>query len=165
MKQSEIQSLIERVGKATGPDREIDCEIWNLLYPEAQVLELPRDHYLWTSSLDAAMTLLPKTATNHHLISFVGHGRKEVATDHCWAFSFSDTEMLMGKRAATEQIARMEADYPAIFGRSEAKAPMLKMERAIAEHFMVFNATHAATPALAVCEAALLRLINMTKGE
>ena len=55
----ELQALIARLERATGPDRELDNAIWALLGQP-----LPDDPAGWpplyTASLDAAMTLLPK---------------------------------------------------------------------------------------------------------
>lgn len=53
-----IEQLIAALEKATGPSRELDLAIWNKLYPDAVVAELPKSHFRVTASLDAALTLL-----------------------------------------------------------------------------------------------------------
>lgn len=67
-----MNDLIERLEKATGPDRELDAEIWMTLnpswrdYPRTEAggwitplaMSAPASPY--TDSIDAALTLMPK---------------------------------------------------------------------------------------------------------
>ena len=107
----------------------------------------------YTTSLDAALTLVPETACNHQLFSFGGHGVEiDGFPKMAWGFGFADTAQLMGERAAKEEIERMIC---AVGWGDFAGPPRVKMEKAIAEHFIEFNCRCAATPALALCIAAL----------
>ena len=107
----------------------------------------------FSQSLDAALTLLPDTACNHKLFSFGGHGVEiDGFPKTAWGFGFSDTAQLMGERAAKEEIERMT--HMSGWGDFSGP-PRIKMEKAIAEHFIEFNCRCAATPALAVCISAL----------
>jgi hypothetical protein len=105
----------------------------------------------YTNSLDAALTLMPDTAINFHLFSFIGHGVAEFGKT-AWGFGFADTAQLMGARAAKEDIERMKH---AVGWGEFVGPPVIKMEKAIAGHFIEFNCQCAATPALALCIAAL----------
>jgi len=107
-----------------------------------------------TESLDAAMGLLPETACNFHLFNFIGHG-VEGFPETAWACGFSDTAQLMGKRAASEEIERMRCEMPSLFSNDLIGPPILKLEKAIADHFIEFNCPCAAIPALAICIASL----------
>jgi hypothetical protein len=55
-----MQDLIERLEKATGPDREIDHEI-DALVGEAE--DFPANEPRYTASIDAALTLVPEGLT------------------------------------------------------------------------------------------------------
>jgi hypothetical protein len=113
----------------------------------------------FTTSLDAALTLVPSTATNFHLFSFIGHGVDEFGKT-AWGFGFMDTAQLVGEHAAKKEIERMKRD---VGWGDFAGPPLVKMEKAIAEHFIEFNCPCAATRALAVCVAALkARVIDVT---
>ena len=162
-----MQTLIAELEVATEGSRELDRRV--LL---ASGWRIDADGYWWarngnlgfhgrkeihllpqpTTSLDAALTLLPDTACNHHLFSFGGHG-VEISgfPETAWGFGFSDTAQLMGERAAKEKIERMSH----LLGWGDFSGPpWITMEKAIAEHFIEFNCPCAATPALAVCIAA-----------
>lgn len=91
----------------------------------------------------AALKLLPASAVN---LDVFFHGSK-VQEVSC---RFHDTAKLMGARAATEQIARMQKGM----GQQFAEAPRIIMEDAIAQHFMEFHGT-AQTMALAIASAAV----------
>lgn len=62
-------SVIERLEKATGPDRELDGDIYLFLHPEMRQLSetatgsIKPEHYsspVYTASIDAALTLVPE---------------------------------------------------------------------------------------------------------
>lgn len=55
---SELLELAERCEKATGPDRHLNLAIANAIYGDD--LAPPGTSYAFTSSLDAAMTLVPE---------------------------------------------------------------------------------------------------------
>jgi len=165
-----MKALIAELERATEGLRELDCAIQEHDYRTGDInpsryvngmgpfwknkyndnwFEVAR----YTTSLDAALTLVPDTACNHHLFSFKGHGIEISGFPKtAWAFGFCDTAQLMGERAAKEKIERM-IHLP---GWGDFSGPpRVKMEKAIAEHFIEFNCQCAATPALAVCPAAL----------
>jgi len=180
-----LLALAARVEAATGPDRELDalvhCAIkgWEAVYEGTDVLAIvdgkrvmvgwidPGQHSrnftaltdslspFYTSSLDAAMTLVPKTACNHALHSFIGHGNKSWG-EFGWFFRFMDRAQLMGRSAAKEQIARLRRDHP--IGREICGPARVEMEKAIAEHYREFFCRGAAAPALAVVSACLRAL-------
>jgi hypothetical protein len=105
-------------------------------------------HMAFTRSIDAALTLLPATATNRHLYSFGGHGRDDVKGD-CWGFQCHDRAQLMGVERAERQVKNLKPSFE-VDG-----LPMVILRKAIAEHFCEFSSTHAATAALAICITAL----------
>jgi hypothetical protein len=92
---SDLSSLIARVEAAAGPDREIDAEIDLAIFPDRRIVGdhvidrmgfgKPVPHY--TSSIDAALTLLPEGAgynlqgagDAHYAIS-AGHYSKKCPT-------------------------------------------------------------------------------------
>lgn len=60
-----MQDLIERLEKATGPNRELDQDIWDMVGSNedssiADGARLIRHAPSYTSSLDAALTLVPE---------------------------------------------------------------------------------------------------------
>ncbi len=152
--------LISRAATATGKDAELDDAVHEIA-PKPKVVVPLR----YTYSVDDALSLLPSTACNHQLVSFCGHGRADMPQgSRCWAFTFSDTKLLMGRRAAKEQVARMRADWPSTLRGTLAGPPRIQMEKAIAEHFVVFSFTHAANPALAVLATALQWMLRKAEG-
>lgn len=158
-----MNKLIERLERATGPDRELDGDIAIAIgklgklatvvtaNDESDVFSI---NYAaaYTSSIDAALKLLPGSACNHDLYSFGGHGRGDIGST-AWGFNFHDMAQLVGKARAKKRIARMRKDS-ALMGKLRGP-PVEMMEQAIAEQFMEFTGTHAATPAIALCIAAL----------
>lgn len=154
-----LKSLIKRLEKADGPDRELDIAIYRFDRPfsptklsaAAQAAsDLDRAPH-FTRSIDAAMTLLPWSATNHDLFSFGGHGRKDIG-ERAWGFRFHDMEQLVGAERAKKQVARLRKDAGLFKLRG---APVKIMELAIAEQFMEFSGTHTPNPAIAICIAAV----------
>lgn len=159
--------LLELAAKAEsslGADRKLFCDAFRAVFPEVSAGALDAidawdekydrfcamlDVGAW---LDAAMTLLPKTAINVSLNQF-GRG---------WNARFHDTAKKMGDRAAHEQIERM---FPmGGNGYQIAGEPRVVLEKAIAEHWLEFYCPCAATPALAVCAAALRAHAHTIKG-
>lgn len=51
-----MTNLSERVMSLSGPDREVDAEIWRIIHPTSQYRLAPS----YTASIDAAMTLVPE---------------------------------------------------------------------------------------------------------
>lgn len=51
-----MTNLSERVMALSGPDREVDAEIWRIIHPTSQYRLAPS----YTASIDAAMTLVPE---------------------------------------------------------------------------------------------------------
>lgn len=51
-----MTNLSERVMSLSGPDREVDAEIWRIIHPTIQYRLAPS----YTASIDAAMTLVPE---------------------------------------------------------------------------------------------------------
>jgi len=144
--QADRDRLVERCEKAIGPDRAIDYDIAHFI---------TRTHFenhgkapAYTASLDAAMTLVPETFANLDIFSFTRNGGNPA-----WGCRFHDTAQLMGKRAAKEEIARLQKTSP--IGSMLRGVPSVVLEKAIAEHFIEFMCLGAATPALALCAAAL----------
>jgi len=111
----------------------------------------------YTTSIDSAMTLVPKRACNISLSSYTGHGRDDWPRD-AWMYNFMDQDQLMGERAAIEEIERWRKDLGnktfSIFEQTFHGPPKITMEKAIAEHFVEF-AGLGPTPALAICLGAL----------
>lgn len=162
---TDIDTLIRDLEAATEGSRELDGEIalylgwvkhhagWaHWTTPEG----LENQHVpFFSDGLDDALTMVPDTACNHSLFSFIGHGRDDWGRGTtAWGFVFNDEAQLMGKRAAKREIARWRRDMPGFFSNKKSGPPIVEMEKAIAEHYMEFGAT-APTPALAVCIAAL----------
>lgn len=69
---SDLLALAERCEAASGPDRELDKAIW-LIAPD-QLFEFHSARSYYTSSLDAAMTLVPE-----HDIDFQSRQRRSYA--------------------------------------------------------------------------------------
>jgi hypothetical protein len=161
---TKIEELIERLEKATGPSRELSDEVamavgWNKaeamfnnwFAPDGrhQTYGSP-PHY--TKSIDDAMTLLPESACNIDISSFVGHGRKDIG-ETAWGVSFHDQAQLVGTERAKAQVARLIKGTT--FESHHRGAPVVTMEKALAEHFCQFSGTHTPNAAIALCIAAL----------
>ena len=73
-----MQELIERLEKATGPDRVLDGHIRQLVEPRPPGIlpETPCPGY--TSSIDAALTLVPKDAVWHVMTDYGDLNRAKV---------------------------------------------------------------------------------------
>lgn len=56
----DLPSLITRLEVATGPDRELDLAIWNVLNPKYPFGCISPALNKYTSSIDAALTLVPE---------------------------------------------------------------------------------------------------------
>lgn len=167
--------LAERCERATGADRELDAQIaatlricskewkWADGYPAWEGRNDGRVYLenggpsfsapAYTASLDAAMSLVPATSCNLLIMQF-GRG---------WRVTFHDTAQKMGARAATEQIERLRQSFGT--GYQLAGEPARIMEKAIAEHWLEFHCPCAATPALALCAAALRARASLVQEE
>ena len=77
------KTIIDKLERADGPDRELDCRIWCTLgpVPYDHAIQVVPDHSQWvaptyTASIDAAMTLVPEgwhTSNYHQGPSGGGH--------------------------------------------------------------------------------------------
>lgn len=148
-----MKRLIKRLEKAKGPNFALEQEIMWAVRRVKLTHRSPNDKPpAYTCSVDAAMSLLPPTAVNHNLFSFGGHGEKHI-TGHAWAFQFHDTAQLVGAERAKAEVKRLRMG--AASGSTLRTVPKEIFEKAIAQQFMQFYASHAANPAIAVCIAAL----------
>jgi hypothetical protein len=112
----------------------------------------------YTTLLDEAMSLLPETSVNHSLFSFIGHGVAHIGK-FAWGFRFNDTTKLVGEERAKHQVKEIQLLIP--YGdSSEFSSVKTVMVKAIAERYREFSCTHAATPALAICAAAIRSRID-----
>lgn len=172
--------LLPRILTATGPDRALDAEIvvalnirpeWlsksddelylrrynggpievairtthhkrSLGHPMLRDEDIPR----FTGSIDAALTLLPESAYAHKLHSRDGQ-RVDDTPCTIWVFGFFDTAQLKGVDRARAELLPLNRLLP----------PSLLEQRiaVIATQFRWFESSDAATPALALCAAAL----------
>jgi hypothetical protein len=92
-----------------------------------------------TTSIDAALQLLPSTATNKHLFSYGDHGRNDIEGD-CWGFQCHDRAQLMGEEHADRHVKNLKISF-------------VVLRKSI--HYCEFSSRHAATAALAICITAL----------
>jgi hypothetical protein len=122
----------------------------------AEVMQVKMMPY--SLSIDSALKLLPKSVTNMHLLAFGGHGRKDVKGD-CWAFQIHDTDQLVGKERAARHIKCLRLPFEI------GQQPMIVLEKAIADRFCEFGASHIATPAMAICVTALKCKIGRTTDD
>lgn len=93
----------------------------------------------------AALMLLPKSAGNLNFFDYGGASK--------WGCRFNDRAQQMGKRAASEQIARMLVGHPTM-NRLRGE-PRIELEDAIAEHWLEFHSIGAETAGLAIAVACL----------
>ena len=152
-----MNDLIAKLEVSDGPDRELDKALGRAFDAPTRY-QLPGSeepsYRPYTSSIDAALTLLPSTACNRFLFDFCGHGidRPEFP-ENAWGFTFSDTTQTVGEEAAKERVARLTKDWGT--GNKLAGPPKRIFEKAIAEHFLVFDGSHTPNGALAICIAAV----------
>ena len=162
-----MTDLIARLQAAGEGSRELDAEIalaigWREGHvgqercwydPNDRMRALPER---FTTSLDAALTLLPEGASNHQLVSYIGHGNDKWGK-HAWAFSFSDTTRTKGIRIAKAETERRARAAKSIGLGEEASELLRAHEKAVSEQWLEFCA-RGATPALAIIGAALRAL-------
>lgn len=79
---SDLEALLARVEKATGPDREIDHEFDYLLWHPVQALHNPDSAPAFTASIDAALALVEKVLPLAYVISMATM-REGVLGGHC----------------------------------------------------------------------------------
>jgi hypothetical protein len=115
----------------------------------------------YTTSFEAAFSLLPTTVTNFHLFSFGGSGRYESddLRGGSWGCKVHDRDQLVGSERAKHSVKRLQIPF-ALDG-----ALNVTLERAIAEHFCEFSVTRAATPCLVICIIALKVRIGQTTDD
>lgn len=136
-----IPELIKRVEKMKRPSRVLDSFLELYFTTPEEFVDTISPKY--TGSINDALTLLPPRSCNALLMQ-TGRG---------WNFRFHDQDQLMGERAATEQIERMQCSFGS--GYEMAGEARVVLEKAIASHFLEFYCMHAETAEGAIISAAL----------
>jgi hypothetical protein len=116
-----LSELAERCEQATGPDVQLDRDIFEaseIVPDRAHGLVYP--HYAFSASLDAALTLVPEGDGRWPQVEYIGPNPNNVGQGHRWRIWFV-TGRISGQSKATAALALCAA---ALRARASALAPL-----------------------------------------
>jgi hypothetical protein len=101
-----MNDLIERLAKATGPDRALDLAIERAVnvstIHDDHLDRFPEDAKVYTASIDAALTLVPKDSA------------AEITGQYDWQLECINGGLTISARVGADEKTRSFADTPAI---------------------------------------------------
>ena len=112
-----MNNLIEKLEQAPEGSRELDVAIWNATCadnPLARVTTLPAGHHHYTTSIDAALTLVPEGWMIASISKFIRRGEKRSGV------------MLIRTGDAEKQLEQLADPWGAL-PRTEASTPALAL--------------------------------------